>query len=117
MITNASRTSILVLTSTFPRWKADVEPPFVHELARRDRDLVFDGSLEAGIRSAASAEVLATMLREKGFTHVIIQNDLFDKFILSRLSVDRLTLFQTFIINHTKSLFSEGGHILFEFNG
>jgi hypothetical protein len=82
-----------------------------------DRDLIFDGSLEAGIRSAASAEVLATMLREKGFTHVIIQHDLFDKFILSRLSVDRLNLFQTFIINHTKSLFSGDGHILFELNG
>ncbi|RPJ10467.1 MAG: hypothetical protein EHM37_12995 [Deltaproteobacteria bacterium] len=82
-----------------------------------DRDLIFDGTLEAGIRSAASAEVLATMLREKGFTHVIIQHDLFDKFILSRLSVDRLTLFQAFIINHTKSLFSGDGHILFELNG
>jgi glycosyltransferase involved in cell wall biosynthesis len=32
---SAPRTSILVLTSTFPRWKGDVEPPFVHELARR----------------------------------------------------------------------------------
>ena len=82
-----------------------------------DRDLIFDGTLEAGIRSAASAEALATMLREKGFTHVIIRYDLFDKFILSRLSVDRLNLFQTFIKNHTKSLFSEDGHILFELNG
>jgi len=82
-----------------------------------DRDLIFDGTLEAGIRSAASAEVLAAMLREKGFTHVIIQHDLFDKFILSRLSVDRLNLFKTFIMNHTKSLFSENGHILFELNG
>jgi glycosyltransferase involved in cell wall biosynthesis len=26
---------ILVLTSTFPRWKGDVEPPFVYELSRR----------------------------------------------------------------------------------
>ena len=82
-----------------------------------DRDLIFDGTLEAGIRSAASAEVLATMLREKGFTHVIIRYDLFDKFILSRLSADRLNLFQAFIKNHTKSLFSEDGHILFELNG
>ena len=82
-----------------------------------DRDLIFDGTLEAGIRSAASAEALATMLREKGFTHVIIRYDLFDKFILSRLSADRLNLFQAFIKNHTKSLFSEDGHILFELNG
>lgn len=26
---------LLVLTSTFPRWKGDTEPPFVYELARR----------------------------------------------------------------------------------
>ena len=26
---------ILVLTTTFPRWKNDVDPPFVHELSRR----------------------------------------------------------------------------------
>jgi len=82
-----------------------------------DRDLIFDGTLEAGIRSAASAEALATMLHEKGFTHMIIRYDFFDKFILSRLSTDRLNLFQAFIKNHTKSLFSEGGHILFELNG
>lgn len=82
-----------------------------------DRDLIFDGSLEAGVQSAASAEALATMLREKGFTHVIIRYDLFDKFILSRLSADRLSLFQAFIKDHTKSLFSEDGHILFELNG
>ena len=38
MSTRAPRISILVLTSTFPRWKGDVEPPFVHELARRLTD-------------------------------------------------------------------------------
>ena len=53
-----------------------------------DRDLIFDGALEAGIQSATSAEALARMLREKGFTHVIIRYDLFDKFILSRLSAE-----------------------------
>jgi len=30
-----SKPNILVLTSTFPRWKNDVEPPFVFELSRR----------------------------------------------------------------------------------
>jgi len=81
-----------------------------------DRDLIFDDTLETGIRSAGSAEALAIMLREKGFTHVIIRYGLFDKFILSRLSTDRLNLFQVFINNHTKSLFSEDDHILFELN-
>ena len=82
-----------------------------------DRDLIFDGSLEAGIQSAASAEALSRMLRDKGFTHVVMRYDLFDKFVLSRLSADRLNLFQAFVKKHTKSLFSEDGHILFELNG
>jgi 4-amino-4-deoxy-L-arabinose transferase-like glycosyltransferase len=82
-----------------------------------DRDLIFDGTLEAGIKSAASAEALAIRLREKGFTHVIIRYGLFDTFILSRLPADRRNLWQTFINNYTKSLFSEDGHILFELKG
>ena len=35
MVQYAVRKKILVLTSTFPRWKDDVEPPFVYELSRR----------------------------------------------------------------------------------
>ncbi len=30
--------SLLILTSTFPRWKGDHEPPFVYQLARRLTD-------------------------------------------------------------------------------
>jgi len=32
---HAHRKNLLVLTSTFPRWKGDAEPPFVFELCRR----------------------------------------------------------------------------------
>ena len=32
------KTPLLVLTTTFPRWKGDVEPPFVFELCRRLSD-------------------------------------------------------------------------------
>ena len=35
---NTRRKNLLVLTSTFPRWKDDVEPPFVFELYRRFTD-------------------------------------------------------------------------------
>ncbi len=35
MTRNSASKHILVLTSTFPRWNNDVEPPFVHELCRR----------------------------------------------------------------------------------
>ena len=34
---DASSSNILVVTSTFPRWNDDVEPPFVYELCRRLR--------------------------------------------------------------------------------
>jgi hypothetical protein len=30
-----TRKRVLVLTSTFPRWQGDSEPPFVFELSRR----------------------------------------------------------------------------------
>jgi glycosyltransferase involved in cell wall biosynthesis len=32
---NTARKKILVLTSTFPRWQDDAEPPFIYELCRR----------------------------------------------------------------------------------
>jgi len=35
---NDPKPAVLVLTSTFPRWEGDVEPPFVYELARRLTD-------------------------------------------------------------------------------
>ena len=35
MIENEDRKKLLVITSTFPRWKNDVDPPFVYELCRR----------------------------------------------------------------------------------
>ena len=75
-----------------------------------DRDLIFDGTLEAGIQSAASAEALAIMVRDKGFTHLVIRYDLFDNFIRTRLSADRLNLFQNFLKNHTRILFSEASY-------
>ena len=34
----ASRPTVLVLASTYPRWRGDVEPGFVHELCRRLAD-------------------------------------------------------------------------------
>ncbi len=33
------KTKLLVVTTTFPRWKDDTDPPFVYELSRRFQDL------------------------------------------------------------------------------
>ncbi len=38
MTTPKAKPRLLVLTSTFPRWRGDVEPPFVFELSRRLTD-------------------------------------------------------------------------------
>jgi hypothetical protein len=37
-VDETSNPRLLVLTSTFPRWRDDPEPAFVHELARRLTD-------------------------------------------------------------------------------
>ena len=55
---NAVRKKILVLTSTFPRWKDDVEPPFVYELCRRLTDSYNVHVLAPHAPGAASEERL-----------------------------------------------------------
>lgn len=42
MVSSTSKNKLLVVTSTFPRWKNDTEPPFVSELCKRLIKLGFD---------------------------------------------------------------------------
>jgi glycosyltransferase involved in cell wall biosynthesis len=55
---NAARKKILVLTSTFPRWEDDVEPPFVYELCRRLSETFFVHVLAPHTSGAAVEEQL-----------------------------------------------------------
>ena len=53
------RKNLLVLTSTFPRWEADTEPPFVFELCRRLTKEFHVHVLAPHAEGCASAEVMA----------------------------------------------------------
>jgi hypothetical protein len=79
-----------------------------------DRKLVFDGTLEAALRSADSAQALSARVREKGYSHIVIGADLFDRFVLRRLPPGASALFQTFLDEHTRILFGRDGHYLLE---
>jgi len=46
---------LLVLTSTFPRWRNDTDPPFVYELSRRLTD-TFDVTIHTPITPAPEQE-------------------------------------------------------------
>jgi len=81
-----------------------------------DRDLICDGTLEAGVRVADSADDLAGMLRTEGFSHIVIRTDLFAHAVLNREREDRVALFQSFLLRHTRQLFSHGGYVLLQLN-
>lgn len=53
-----SKSRLLILTSTYPRWKSDHEPGFVHELARRLTDRFEVHVLGPHAPGAARSEVL-----------------------------------------------------------
>ena len=59
MENSSGKKSILVLTSTFPRWVDDVEPPFVYELCRRLTDAFHVHVLAPHAAGAAVEEKLA----------------------------------------------------------
>ena len=51
---NQRRPRLLVLTSTFPRWPEDTEPPFVYELSRRLTDR-FEITVTSGMNLGCAA--------------------------------------------------------------
>jgi 4-amino-4-deoxy-L-arabinose transferase-like glycosyltransferase len=79
-----------------------------------DRTLVFDGTLEAGLRSAGTSQALFGRVREKGYSHILIGADLFDRFVLQRTPPGALAVFQAFLDGHTRTLFGQDGYYLLE---
>ena len=82
-----------------------------------DRTLVFDGTLEAGLRSGGSAQALFVRVREKGYSHILIGADLFDRFVLQRTPPGAVAVFQAFLDGHTRTLFGQDGYYLLELKG
>ena len=79
-----------------------------------DRTLVFDGTLEAAIKTAGSARDVAARVREKGYSHIVIGAERFEHFVLRQLPPRASAVFQAFLDEHTRILFGQDGHYLLE---
>jgi 4-amino-4-deoxy-L-arabinose transferase-like glycosyltransferase len=79
-----------------------------------DRELICDGTFEAGLRKVDSADALARMLAAKGVSHMVIRTDLFEQAVLGRQSADTVKLFEAFFSRYTHKLFSRDGYVLLE---
>src|ERR1700735_2418201 len=53
-----ARSTLLVLASTYPRWRGDPEPGFVHELAKRLTDQFHVIAIVPAAPGAAAREIL-----------------------------------------------------------
>ena len=79
-----------------------------------DRTLVFDGTLEAAVKTAGSARDVAARVREKGYSHIVIGAERFEHFVLRQLPPRASAVFQAFLDDHTRILFGQDGHYLLE---
>jgi 4-amino-4-deoxy-L-arabinose transferase-like glycosyltransferase len=79
-----------------------------------DRTLVFDATLDAGLRSAGSGEALSAWVRGRGFSHIVMNAGMFDHFVLKRSPPGATAVFQAFLDDHTRTLFAQDGCYLLE---
>ncbi len=88
-----SRPRLLVLTSTFPRWAGDHEPPFVFELSRRLADTFDVHVLAPHAKGARRQETLAGLhVHRFRYAPVALQQLAYDGGILARLRQRRWRL-------------------------
>ncbi len=66
------------------------------------------------VRETRSAERLKERLLEKGFTHMFINNRLFEKFIHDNFDARGIAIFSEFFTNHTRMLYTARGFSLYE---
>ena len=90
MNSNFSSKRILVLTTTFPRWPKDDEPPFVYELCRRLTDK-FDIQVLAPHTRGALREEVMDFIKVKRFRYFYepMQNLCYHGGILANLRESR----------------------------
>jgi hypothetical protein len=78
-----------------------------------DRHLEFDEDFfRQALAVSESPDRLSEKIREKGFSHVFIRQDLYDQYILRNLPTDRRNLFQDWQSMQAVELFSDGGYRL-----
>ena len=80
-----------------------------------DREMVCDDPfMKKSIAAASSADVLAEIIRLRGFSHLLIRFDFFKYFIFDYLSNEKRMVFKRFLETRTKRLFTEGVYHVYE---
>ena len=62
------------------------------------------------VRFADSAEQLGEILRSRGFTHLLVRYDFFERFLLSHLSTADRQMIEVFLKQHAAQLFDTGNY-------
>ena len=80
-----------------------------------ERELVFgNGLFRKLVKNTDSSDRLAAEIREKGFTHLIIRYDIFDRWSAVQFNANEIAMLRTFFKNHMSLLFSQSGYGLMQ---
>lgn len=79
-----------------------------------DKKIVFDFKLfEKSVIHSESSEKIALKLKNKGITHLIINHDIFKKWVNVHFNQNKKTLLDEFFEDRTKLIFSKGLYALY----
>jgi len=79
-----------------------------------DRELIFGvNTFKESVNRSTSEEILFKDLKEKGFTHLIIRFDLFNRWTSRQFSDGEKEMLQLFFDRYTRSVLAKGGYGLF----
>jgi hypothetical protein len=82
-----------------------------------DREIRFGNHLfEDIIRRSSLTQEITNQLRKRGFTHILISQDLFNQWSAPRLTKDQNKLMQKFFRNETQLIFNKGAYTLYQLN-
>jgi len=75
------------------------------------------GFLLGAIRNANATEQLAQSLKQKGITHLMVREDLLNRFLSNNLSSNQARLWNEFAASRLRLSFREQGHAVYQLNG
>ena len=80
-----------------------------------DRTIISNDSIiVSAIESATTSESLCAQFESDGFTHLLIRNEFFRRFILERLTPEKRSMAVIFFRERTNKLFSKNGYSVIE---
>jgi hypothetical protein len=80
-----------------------------------DRELIFGvDAFRESVIGSDSADILLKTLKQNGYTHIIIQFDLFNWWVNQQFDREKKEMLETFFTTHLESILSQNGYGLFE---